>query len=350
MEYANKSKLTLVIDGNWLLMSRLFPLLSKNRIDYSLLTMDLQLLLIRSINIVLRTFPSIDNIIFCSDGGSWRNSLPVPDFIEDEYKGNRNLDETIDWNVIFDTFGKFSKCLEKSGITVCHEPGVEGDDWCWYWSQKLNKEETNVILWTRDHDVTQLVKTDANGFFTVWWNKDDGIIAEDVTNREMNYLFNNMYNDNEKIFESLINASTNIKYINPSSIYVDKIIRGDAGDNVFPIITKQAKTRVYKVSRKDIDTTLDVFDDNAVENYLANLVEQKQYKGKIDQKDLNNIVEHFKYNKRLVVLDESIYPEDILYIFREYDEKNYNVSKDTTIAESEILAKKNDIEDILETI
>ena len=63
-----KSKLTLLIDGNWLLMSRL-SVLSNSYVDDFELCQELKLLMIKSINVVLRTFPFIDNIIFCADGG-----------------------------------------------------------------------------------------------------------------------------------------------------------------------------------------------------------------------------------------------------------------------------------------
>ena len=64
----SKSKLTLLIDGNWLLMSRLSVIANQYNDDYEL-SHELQLLLIRSIKLVLKHFPDIDNIIFvCLEG------------------------------------------------------------------------------------------------------------------------------------------------------------------------------------------------------------------------------------------------------------------------------------------
>ena len=74
----NKSKLTLIVDGNWLLMSRL-AVISGRYPDTNELNRELKLLMIRSVNLVLRAFPVIDNIIFVADGGSWRNTeVAVP--------------------------------------------------------------------------------------------------------------------------------------------------------------------------------------------------------------------------------------------------------------------------------
>ena len=64
----SKSKLTLVVDGNWLLMSRM-SVLNARYADDEQMCKDLKIMMIKSINIVLRTFPAIDNIIFVSDGG-----------------------------------------------------------------------------------------------------------------------------------------------------------------------------------------------------------------------------------------------------------------------------------------
>ena len=62
----NKSKLTLVIDGNWLLMSRL-AVMNGRYPNIDELLRELKLLMVRSTNLVLKTFPLIDNIIFNDD-------------------------------------------------------------------------------------------------------------------------------------------------------------------------------------------------------------------------------------------------------------------------------------------
>ena len=87
-----KSKLTLIIDGNWLFLSRMSILVNKFPNERDMMK-ELKLLMIKSINVVLRTFPLIDNIIFVADGGSWRNKIEIPDFLKSEgieYKGHRH--------------------------------------------------------------------------------------------------------------------------------------------------------------------------------------------------------------------------------------------------------------------
>ena len=132
---SQKSKCSLIIDGNWLLMSRLSVLNNRFKTEKEL-CQELKLLMLKSIDVVLRQFPIIDNIIFVSDGGSWRNKIEIPQFLQlegVEYKGNREKSDDINWDLIFAEFEDFMSVLSTTGITVCREQYIEGDDWCWYW-------------------------------------------------------------------------------------------------------------------------------------------------------------------------------------------------------------------------
>lgn len=341
------SKLTLLIDGNWLLMSRL-SVLQNRYSDDEKLCRDLKLMMVRSINIVLKQFPEIDNIIFVSDGGSWRNKVPLPSFLTEEYKGNRVKSEDIDWELVFKEYENLLIKLKSAGITVCKEANLEGDDWMWYWSTKLNSEGTNCIIWSRDKDLTQLVNIDKDCCFTVCWTKDGGLITVHRDEDNMDFFFNEAYSVNEQIYHLVTDKAKEIKEINPKEIIIDKIIRGDSGDNILPIITKASKSsKVYKVSPKDIDPDLDYNDYEEFEGYIINLLDKKSYKGKVD-KPLENILEHFIYNRTLVALQKESYPEDVLKIFDNY--QTYNMCKDLHEVEYQLMAEANSISSILDLI
>lgn len=345
----SKSKLTLLVDGNWLLMSRMSAI-SKNYDDPQTFCKELKILMIKSINLVLRTFPQIDNIIFVADGGSWRNSIELPKFLTEEYKGNREKSEEIDWELVFAAYEDFIAKLRNCGITVSKELGIEGDDWVWFWSTKLNNEGTNVIIWSKDKDLTQLVKTNKNKCFTICWNKESGIIAQDVQDDDMDFLFNFEYSKNDDIIKSIISKSKGITYINPNEVVIDKIVRGDKGDNIFPIIEKKSNTnpdKTFRIYKKDLDFTIDIHDDQSIKNYIDRILSSKSYAGKVNKSE-EDIIEHFKYNAKLVELNEINYPQDILDIFSKYDD--YNCCKDTSYAESIIIAESNQITSILDTI
>ena len=345
----NKSKLTLIVDGNWLLMSRLSVLNNRYK-DELELCQELKLLMLKSMEIVLRQFPSIDNIIFVSDGGSWRNKIQVPKFLEEagiEYKGNREKSDEINWELIFDEFEKFISVLSSTGITVSRENGIEGDDWCWYWSTKLNEENTNCIIWTKDKDLTQLVKTNSDNCFTVWWNKESGLLSENKPDEELNFLFNFKYDENELIFKELIKNAKNDSCINPKHIILDKIIRGDLGDNIIPILYRKSKTKQFRVASKDIPENLNIHNETEIRQYIHNLLNSKTYLNKVE-KDEEDIVQHFIYNVKLVELNKTNYPDNILEMFDKHS--SYNVTKDITIAENLIRANSNKLKNVLDFI
>jgi len=352
-----KSKLTLIVDGNWLLMSRLSVLNNRFADEYEL-NQELKLMLIKSINKVLRFFPFIDNIIFVADGGSWRNQLEIPKYIYDEisevqsaeYKGNRVRSDDINWDLLFSSYNDFITTLQSTGITSCQENGIEGDDWCYHWSTLLNSQGTNCIIWTKDNDLKQLVSMNSDKCFTAWWNESNGLFVEDFPEDEFNFLFNTEFNVNEDILNKLIDKAKDIHKIDPKTIVVDKIIRGDAGDNIYPIILRKSKTksgRMFKVATKDIDYSLDYNNDTAIYNYIDNLIHQKNYEGRIDKSE-DDIINHFKYNRMLVALEKDSYPKEILETFDKYND--YNLSNDTSEAESQIQANNNKLRGILDII
>lgn len=351
---SEKSKLTLIVDGNWLLMSR-YAVLGYVT-DSAELMKEIKLMMARSISIVLRTFPSIDNIIFASDGGSWRNLEKIPLFLQQDnitYKGNREKSPDVDWDAIFKAYEDFIELLSEKGITTLREKGIEGDDWAWYVSQKLNKEGTNCIIWTKDHDLTQLVKTDDNGCFTAWWNSSNGLWIEDKNENEMDFLFNMQYSENERIMNELRSKSKAVVPITPGKTCIDKIIRGDAGDNIFPILLRRAKNpnsdKKFNVAVKDIDWNLDINDENAVRNYIKNLMESDSYRGRmLYDRTLDDLIEHFNYNKKLVVLNESIYPQHVLDIMSAY--KVFNICKNIDEITQRLYAEKNSNVDLFESI
>ena len=351
----NKSKLTLLIDGNWLLMSRLVVIANKYNDDFELCH-NLQLLMIQSIKLVLKKFPDIDNIIFCSDGGSWRNGLPIPEFLKDEngnpitYKGNREKAEDINWDMIFTSYEELIEMLKQQGINAYKEHNVEGDDLIWWWSTYLNKNNTNCIIWSKDNDLKQLINIDHNKCFTVWWNKENGMYTSKFNDNDLDFLFNNDFNENDRLFSN-ITKNIEVTQEDKNHIIIDKIIRGDLGDNIEPIIYKQTpkSTRKYRVSQSDINYSMNWKDDTVVYNFLKNLLSTKKYSKNIN-KTLDEAFKHFKYNRTLVALDIDSYPKDIINILEDLD-YTYSGNVDSIyIVESNLRATINNINGILDLI
>lgn len=362
-----KSKLTLIIDGNWLLMSRLAVL--NNRYDSAdELIKNVKKLLIKSISIALHTFNDIDNIIFVADGGSWRNNVPVPasiikksndgDIISEEYKGTRESDKSIDWDTIFAGYGDFVSKLKSVGITTCREKGIEGDDWIFFWSKYLNSINTNTIIWSADKDLTQLVSTDKNKCFTIWWNAKNGIKCEDMNDDDLDFFFNNQYDENQEIFNNIEKTGIEIEKINPKHVIIEKILKGDTSDNIHPIMVRHAKfdkktgtissKKRFKISTKDVDYNLDYDNDNEVLNYLSEIYNSNAYKDRVEDA-IDEVFEHYKYNRQLVELSSSELPKHIMDKMKEYI-STLNITKDISKVESIIIAETNDINNIAEFI
>lgn len=313
----SKSKLTLLVDGNWLLMSRL-SVITNSYLDDNELCKNLQLLMIQSIKKVLKKFPNIDNIIFCADGGSWRNDLEIPEIVVDDegnlirYKGNREKPSDINWELIFLAYEKLISQFKQYGINAYKESHIEGDDLLWWWSKKLNNEGTNCIVWTKDNDLKQLINIDNNKCFTVWWNESNGMFVSDFNDDDLDFLFNNEYNENDIIFKQ-ITSNIQITQLDKDYIIIDKIIRGDKSDNIEPVLYKQTpkSSKKYRISTNDIDYSMDWKNDQIVYNYFDNLLKTKKYSKNVS-KSLNDIIRHFNYNRQLVALDKDYYPNNII--------------------------------------
>ena len=288
----------------------------------------------------------------------------MPSFIIEEYKGNRELDPSINWDMIFGHYEEFVKLLEESGITACRVQGIEGDDWCWYWSSKLNNEGTNCIIWSMDKDLTQLVHTNKEtGVFTVCWNKNNTTIenGDYSQNSDLDFFFGDLNKENnERYLHEIISKSNKVTKINPKEVVIDKIIRGDKGDNIFPIITRKSAKgttdKLFRVSSKDVNMELDIHNQSEIKQYISDLLATKNYAGRVvkkvgeefEEKTLSEIIEHFNYNAKLVTLEESSYPDDVLESMNSYT--GYVVNRNISNVTSYITAKTNKLSSILDII
>lgn len=366
-EQEQHSNLTLIIDGNWLLMSRL-SVMSRDYVgDTATMMKKLKQLLCRSINALLRQFSDIDNIIFVADGGSWRDKIEQPECIRKyhaDYKGQRVKSSDIDWGVVFDEYADFISRIEKdSNVTVTRQPSVEGDDWCWWWSNMLNKNNTNCIIWSADRDLTQLVKTDVyTGFFTVtlYTRGKNTILTESGNTCTKEYdivrMFGNPYwHGNVSLLNRIESKCGEIRKINPEMVVIDKIFRGDVSDNIFPSIKRVSKTgKEFRISEKTLlEFTGDVRDDNAISYYINNIYNTKQFKNKTAYTE-SDAFQHTLYNRRLVMMDERYYPSSVIEKMKKYGSR-YNKTKDISVTEQRLLAdtlhdKNDNMEDFLNGI
>ena len=119
------------------------------------------------------------------------------------------------------------------------------------------------------------------------------------------------------------------------------------GDNIIPILYRKSKTKQFRVASKDIPENLNIHNETEIRQYIHNLLNSKTYLNKVE-KDEEDIVQHFIYNVKLVELNKTNYPDNILEIFDKHS--SYNVTKDITIAENLIRANSNKLKNVLDFI
>lgn len=356
------NKLTLIVDGNWLLLSRVAVLKDKFDINNSdnakqSAGIEMKNTLIHSILKTIKYFDGIDNIIIVADGGSFRKSvemtdrMKVTDRFSAEYKGNRKKESTTDWNYIFKCYNDFLSEIS-SIATVSRHYHVEGDDEVWYWSRYLNDNNINAIIWTSDCDLKQLIAA-RNGVFTAWYNDRAGLwlhsdcnISNDIVECFMHPQF-----DNPVLSRLKNQVIYNTHYIDPESIVVKKVLEGDAGDNIPPVVwqlkkSKSGQERLCKFTsndREDICQSLNISSikdiqtkKEQISSYILNSKKFRDYD--ITKED---IISQLDYNLKVVWLTTENVPENLLEDMKkdEYKQSNmcFEYYKQPTTNEAEAL-------------
>lgn len=300
---------TLIIDGNWLMMSRYYTVADKFHMDNPPEIKEqgvkiLQDLMSKSISIALNKLNGIvDNVILVSDGGSWRKSLEKP--LEREgvdYKGNRKRNSDTDWSYIYKSLDSLKQRMNFLGITTTQADECEGDDWCWYWSKKLASDNINSIIWSFDHDLMQLVSDK-----TMWWNDKDGIFMKCEKKIDVIEFF--LIQEKVSIFENVIKSRIKKQTeIDPEDIVMEKVICGDSGDNILSIASYTKGKKTYKVTPKlwsDIKIYLNI---QTLQQFIDTQEKIFEYINNIDKfsgNSIDSMEKLFAYNLKLVFLDES---------------------------------------------
>jgi len=336
------NKCTLIIDGNWLLISRFSVMNKLFKADLpqpalEAATNNLLDMMAKSINITINRFPDIDNVVLVSDGGSWRKQLPVPEQLKGiTYKGNREEEKSSDfsWPHIFKALNRLSKECESVGMTVCTQANIEGDDWAWYWSRRLNDEGTSCIIWTSDNDLKQLVQN-KGGVFTAWYNDKNGIffpesLQEKVPDPDDLDCFMTPMVMKPMLMENLIRRSQKTSYVDPNTIINGKIICGDSGDNIKSVIQAPKGDRIYGVGPKDwqlisnaiyVKTVQDLITKkDKVASYLCDL---NKFRGVACP---GPVMEHIDYNIKLVWLSSEVIPSSIVDVMNTVEYKQVDVN------------------------
>lgn len=168
-----------------------------------------------SVNQAVRKY-GIDHVVFCLEGRSFRKDIYEP------YKKNRVVDamsvteeEKEESELFWDTYEKFTTFLkEKTNVTVLRHERAEADDMIARFIH-LHPEDEHFIIST-DTDYNQLITDKVKQY--------NGVTGELAT-------LQGYFKENGK---PVLDKEKNPKLLeDPEYLLFKKLIRGDAGDNVF---------------------------------------------------------------------------------------------------------------------
>ena len=319
------NNLTLLVDGGWLMMRSLFfqeKGFSKSASEAmkAEASQEFQVSLAQSVSHILRVIPEIDNIVLVTEGGSWRKRLPIPGSLGDiTYKGTRVRRDDLDWEAIYGSFQEWVNrgMKENAGITVSSSYNIEGDDWAWYWSRRLSSEGTNVMIWTADGDLKQLVRRTPDNTFVLWYNNKELLLPPQCAWPEdpiEAMLYPPVSNS---VLEALGRRLPRRSYVKPEDIVMNKVLCGDKGDNIMPVVRFQKNGKNYGFSQKDYEELMEnlkitsltdlIGREDQVSTYIQNTKKFKPY-----HLNVNQITEMLHYNLQMVWLDESQIPSSVI--------------------------------------
>tara|TARA_R110000772_G_scaffold2410_4_gene8492 strand:- start:4779 stop:5738 length:960 start_codon:yes stop_codon:yes gene_type:complete len=308
--------MNLAIDGNYILNRNLFPLVKDNLL-YGYLADSLE----NSVNQYAKWYP-FKNIYFISDSRTnWRKNV-YPD-----YKGNRVKSDDIDWEFIFTTYTEFKENLPKR-FKVLETDLVEGDDWFYYLCNHHNEMDESVLMVSNDGDLKQLIRTEKECVnLMVNENHRHNNIFLPIeyktwaTNRYDSLPLPGLFDDLSEEFEMLkfitkLQDTRDTKFVNPDAVIFEKLVAGDAGDNIKTVWGKPDKNGNIrglgvKSAEKLFQTYLEYFgepkfDEECFDRITDIIIEFK----KLDSSEFDKINENIIFNNNLVNFDKI--PESII--------------------------------------
>jgi len=335
------NNLTLVCDMNYVLMSRFSVVggFDKGAPEVALQKAQQNLtdMLARSINIMLNRFPAVDNVVLVGDGGSWRKQLPIPTQLKGTtYKGNREQQVEVDWEHVFNALNDLMTNARGVGVTVSQTLSAEGDDWIWYWSRRLNAQGTNVLIWSIDRDLQQLVQKTPDGTFTAWYSDRSGLCLHDCYRDgddvdPMDFFMSPIQIDTEIIDSLKAAAAGKVMYVNPDDVVIEKVLCGDSGDNIKAVVRFEKGGRTYRFSEGDLKKYQEhdlpmtsVADLKECREDIANwIISNKKFSPYHFKK--KDILEMLNYNIKLVWLNEETIPAPVIQSMNEVEYKKVDV-------------------------
>jgi 5'-3' exonuclease len=311
----------LIIDGNYIMHKNIFTLIKMNSL-YG----DFFRLMNNNISKYAQMF-NYDRVIIVSDSRrkSWRKRML------DKYKEHRTRDEDIDWQWIYKSYLEWKQQIhEEHGYVVFEADAVEGDDWISAILTSTWKQGDSNVVISSDKDLLQLIK---------WNDTQINIQIEDNAGKErvffptgyqiyLNSLDNEPNNDPFALnltyeWDGLLHKLHNdwiTEEINPKQLLLEKLVKGDKGDNIDSVYQKMTKTGklmgigeagATKVWEKYVEDFDENYDPKSA-SFINRLAECVCLVNKLDFDTTGDqIVKRLSQNRSLIELHHRHWPEDI---------------------------------------
>jgi 5'-3' exonuclease len=237
-----------------------------------------------SVNQAVRRY-GIDHVVFCLEGRSWRKNVYEP------YKRNRIVDamsvteaEKEESEMFWATYEAFTTYIrEKTNVSVLRHPEAEADDLIARFIH-LHPEDEHFIIST-DTDYVQLITDKVKQY--------NGVEGHLIT-------LEGYIKENGK---PVLDKEKNPKLLeDPAYLLFKKIIRGDAGDNVFT-----AYPRAPEKGSKNRIGIREAFEDREKMGFAWNNFMLQKW---VDHNDVEVCVRD-AYNRNKMLIDLTAQPDDI---------------------------------------
>ncbi len=242
-------------------------------------------LTLASTNMVVRNH-NIDHVVFLLEGKSWRKS------IYPQYKAHRAVAvqalseaEKEENDMFWETYDTFTTYLkEKTNCTVLRHPEAEADDLIARFID-LHPNDSHIIV-SSDSDYLQLISDTVHQY--------NGVTNELIT-------LEGYFKDNGK---QVLNKDKTPKLLEaaPDYLLFKKIIRGDAGDNVF-----SAYPGVREKGTKNSVGIMEAFQDKTAMGFNWNNFMLQRW---VDHEGVEHRVKD-KYELNKTLIDLRAQPQDI---------------------------------------
>lgn len=309
-------------------------------------------------------------IIMTVDSHSWRKELISSGEDGDgenlEYKGNRSQSKSINWDNFYMVIDLFNDIIKtKHNIIIQRDHGMECDDLIYLWAKKLFSIGENTIIMSADADLNQLIQfSDNRKNFVIQFvpasnqrkfiYNAEFLLEHTDTVADLDALINDI--ESASIFDFNLKVDTNRKFnnvlkrkmaeyknktVDPYISLITKIIVGDAGDNVGPVVgfnkkLSNGKTQGVRISERDalliiksmiVDEKFDIMNIDEFGHHVLKLIQtKKRYSEHVNNGfDLARINKNLKRNLKLVMLHDDIIPAEYLNKSKiNIDEKHIN--------------------------